>query len=83
MFKTLGEDIDAAIARDPAAHSRLEVVLYYPGLHAVLWHRLSHALWRRGFKVIARGLSQTSRFLTGIEIHPAAIIGRRFFIDHG
>lgn len=83
MFKTLGEDIDAAIARDPAAHSRLEVVLYYPGLHAVLWHRLSHALWRRGFKVIARGLSQTSRFLTGIEIHPAAVIGRRFFIDHG
>lgn len=83
MFKTLREDIDAAIARDPAARSRLEVLLCYPGLHAVLMHRVAHALWRRGFTLSARWLSQFSRFITGIEIHPAARIGRRFFIDHG
>ena len=83
MFKTLREDIDAAIARDPAARSRVEVLLCYPGLHAVLLHRVSHALWRRNFTLSARWLSQFSRFLTGIEIHPAAEIGHRFFIDHG
>lgn len=83
MFKTLREDIDAAIARDPAARSRAEVVICYPGLHAVLFHRVAHGLWQRGFTLFARWLSQFSRFLTGIEIHPAAKIGHRFFIDHG
>jgi serine O-acetyltransferase len=83
MFKTLREDIDAAIARDPAARSRAEVLICYPGLHALLFHRIAHALWNRGFYLFARWLSQFSRFMTGIEIHPGAIIGRRFFIDHG
>jgi serine O-acetyltransferase len=69
--------------RDPAARSALEVVLFYPGLHARWSHRLSHWLWKRNLKLLARGLSQVSRFLTGIEIHPGAAIGPRFFIDHG
>ncbi|GBD43500.1 Serine acetyltransferase [bacterium HR40] len=83
MFKTLREDIDSVLARDPAARSRLEVLLCYPGLHAVLFHRLAHALWSRGWRLTARLISQLSRFLTGIEIHPGAKIGRRLFIDHG
>ena len=83
MFKTLGEDIEAARARDPAARSKLEVLLLYPGLHALFAHRMSHALWRRGWRLTARWISQFARFLTGIEIHPAASIGRGFFIDHG
>ncbi len=83
MFKTLREDIDAAMARDPAARSRAEILLCYPGLHALLFHRVAHGLWRRGFRLGARWLSQVARFLTGIEIHPGAQIGRRFFIDHG
>lgn len=77
------EDITAARRRDPAAHSRLEVLLNYSGLHAVWAHRVSHWLWQRGLKLVARIVSQLSRFFTGIEIHPGAIIGRRFFIDHG
>lgn len=83
MFKTLREDIDAAMTRDPAARSRLEIVLCYPGLHAVLFHRLGHALWERNWRLLARVLSELGRFVTGIEIHPGAKIGRRFFIDHG
>lgn len=83
MFSALKEDIDAAMARDPAATSRLEVLLLYSGLHAVLLHRCAHALWTRGWRLAGRALSQFSRFVTGIEIHPAATIGRRFFIDHG
>jgi serine O-acetyltransferase len=83
MFKTLHEDIDAAMARDPAARSRLEIVVCYPGLHAVLFHRLSHALWIRGWRLLARVLSEVGRFLTGVEIHPGAKIGKGFFIDHG
>ncbi len=83
MFKSLGEDIDAMIARDPAARNRLEVVLLYPGFQALMFYRLSHALWRRGWCMLGRSVSQLGRWITGIEIHPGAKIGRRFFIDHG
>ena len=83
MFKSLREDVEAVFQRDPAARSRLEVVLCYPGIHALMLHRLAHALWRRRWVVAARCVSQLSRFMTGIEIHPGATIGRRFFIDHG
>src|SRR3954452_20351178 len=78
------EDLDAAIARDPAVDSRLEMALASPGLHAVWVHRISHRLWQRpGTRLLARLLSQFSRSVTGVEIHPGATIGRRFFIDHG
>lgn len=83
MFKTLREDIRVVAERDPAARSKLEVLLCYPGVHAVLMHRLAHRLWRGGWKVTARFLSNVGRFITGIEIHPGARIGCRFFIDHG
>lgn len=82
-FKHFAEEIDAIMARDPAARSRLEVALTYPGFHAVLWHRVSSALWRHNWRVLARFVSQAARILTGIEIHPGATIGRRLFIDHG
>ena len=82
-FKHFAEDIDSIMARDPAARSRLEVALTYPGFHAVLAHRLSHALYVRGWRLLARIVSQAARWLTGIEIHPGATIGRRLFIDHG
>lgn len=77
------EDIRAAKLRDPAARSGLEIALLYPGLHAVWSHRVAHALWTRGLRFPARALSQLTRAATGIEIHPGAVIGRRFFIDHG
>jgi len=77
------EEIDAILARDPAARSRWEVLTCYPGLHAVWLHRLAHALWQRRFFWLARWLSHLTRWLTGIEIHPGAKIGRRVFIDHG
>ena len=77
------EDITAAKLRDPAARSRLEIALLYPGLHAIWAHRVWHALWRRRVRFLARAGSQVTRWLTGIEIHPGAVIGRRFFIDHG
>lgn len=80
---TLGEDIDAAMRRDPAARTRAEVLLTYPGVHALIAHRLAHAIDRRGLRLIARVISHLSRMLTGIEIHPKATIGRRLFIDHG
>ena len=83
FFKRLKEDIDSFIARDPAARSRLEVILLYPGFHAIQVYRVSHWMWKREFHLVARILSQAARFFTGIEIHPGAIIGRRFFIDHG
>lgn len=83
IFKRIREDIDAFMARDPAAHSKLEVILCYPGLHALMCYRLSHGLWRRGWRVLARFVSHVGRILTAIEIHPAAKIGRRFVIDHG
>jgi serine O-acetyltransferase len=80
---SIREDIDVVLERDPAARTRVEVLLCYPGLHAVWIHRLSHRLWQWGFTTPARLLSHWARCLTGIEIHPAAVIGRRFFIDHG
>ncbi|MEW5869335.1 MAG: serine O-acetyltransferase [Chloroflexota bacterium] len=83
VFQTLHEDIQSVFDRDPAARSALEVLLCYPGLHAVWGHRLSHWLWLHNFKLLARWVSQLLRSLTGIEIHPGATIGQRFFIDHG
>jgi serine O-acetyltransferase len=83
MFKTLREDIRTVFARDPAARSTLEVIFCYPGLHALWFHRLAHFLWRHRLLFLARFLSHINRFLTGIEIHPGAKIGERFFIDHG
>lgn len=83
MLKRIKEDIACVFERDPAAQSVLEVVTTYPGFHAVLIHRASHLCWRADFKWLARFISHVSRWLTGIEIHPGAQIGRRFFIDHG
>jgi serine O-acetyltransferase len=83
VFKRLQEDLDAFMARDPAARSRIEVALCYPGFHALLFFRASHALWRRRFFLVARMVSHLGRLLTSIEIHPGANIGRRFVIDHG
>ncbi|QLH39113.1 MAG: serine O-acetyltransferase [Defluviicoccus sp.] len=83
VFKHLREDLDAFMARDPAARSRLEIVLCYPGFHALLHFRLASALWHRGLCLPARLVSQISRLITGIEIHPGATIGRRVVIDHG
>ncbi len=83
MFERLREDINSVYDRDPAARHALEILTCYPGLHAVLIYRLSHALWGVGLKWLARLTSHIGRFLTGIEIHPGATIGRRFFIDHG
>jgi serine O-acetyltransferase len=83
MFARLREDIDSILDRDPAAGSRLMVVLCYPGLHAVWMHRITSRLWRAKFRLLARLLSQWARLFTGIEIHPGAVLGRRVFIDHG
>lgn len=83
MFQRLREDINSVFDRDPAARNFLEVLTNYPGLHALLIHRLSHWLWRKNLKWLARTISSFSRWLTGVEIHPGATIGRRFFIDHG
>ncbi len=83
MFKTLREDIRTVFAEDPAARNILEVVFLYPGLHALWFHRLAHWLWEHRLRFFARSLSHYARFLTGVEIHPGAKIGRRFFIDHG
>ncbi len=83
MFSRLREDIACIFDRDPAARNLFEVLTTYPGLHAVLFHRLSHRLWGWGLLWLARMISALSRLLTGIEIHPGAVIGRRFFIDHG
>ena len=83
MFKRVKEDIATIFENDPAARSILEVVLTYSGLHATWSHRIAHWFFKRRFYFIARVISQISRFFTGIEIHPGAKIGRRFFIDHG
>jgi serine O-acetyltransferase len=83
MFNRLREDIHVVFARDPAARSAAEVVLCYPGLRAIWIHRIAHRLWERKARLLARLLSDLGRILTGIEIHPGARIGRRFFIDHG
>lgn len=81
--KDLKEDIDAVFTRDPAARNSMEVLLTYPGIHALILHRGAHCLWQHDYKFPARVISYGSRIITGIEIHPAAKIGRRFFIDHG
>lgn len=83
MWKILKEDVEVVFDQDPAARSYLEVILTYSGLHAIWAHRLAHAFYKRKLYFIARVISQISRFFTGIEIHPGAKIGRRFFIDHG
>lgn len=83
MFKQLKEDVQCVFERDPAARNWFEVITTYPGVHALQIHRLSHRLWTMGLKWLARWLSMLGRWLTGIEIHPGAKIGRRFFIDHG
>ena len=83
MFKNWREDIRTVFAKDPAARSLPEVIFCYPGLHALWYHRWANFLWRHRFRFLARFFSHISRFLTGIEIHPGAKIGRRFFIDHG
>lgn len=83
MFRTLRRDVQAVFDRDPAARTLWEVLLLYPGLHAIWLHRLAHALWRSGFYFLARLISNISRWWTGIEIHPGAKIGPGFFIDHG
>ena len=83
MFTRVLEDLDNALVKDPAARNRLEVLLAYPGVHAVWGYRVAHLLWRFNLKLLARIFSNWVRTATGIEIHPAATIGRRFFIDHG
>jgi serine O-acetyltransferase len=83
MWQTLKEDVRTIFERDPAVRSAWEVVLAYPGFHAILLHRLAHWLWQRNITTLARFVSHIARFLTGIEIHPGATLGRRFFIDHG
>ncbi len=83
VFRTLRRDIDSVLERDPAARSKLEVLLLYPGLHAIWSHRLAHWLWIHRLRLFGRWVSQVTRDLTGIEIHPGATIGSGFFIDHG
>ena len=83
MFSKIKEDIAVVFDRDPAARHTFEVITTYPGVHAIIMHRISHGLSNRGFKWLARVLSNVARLFTGIEIHPGATIGRRFFIDHG
>ena len=83
MLKQIIEDLDTALRRDPSARNRLEIALTFPGIHAVWGHRIAHFLWRRRLKLLARIYANWVRTVTGIEIHPAAKIGRRFFIDHG
>jgi len=83
IFKTIKQDLETALLRDPAARNKLEVFLTYPGIHALWGHRISHWLWNRKFKLASRIYSNWIRTITGIEIHPAAKIGKRFFIDHG
>jgi serine O-acetyltransferase len=83
IFKHLRDEIDAIIERDPAARTRLEVVLCYPGFHALLYHRVANWAWRGNWRLLGRFVSHIGRVLTGIEIHPAAKIGKRLFIDHG
>lgn len=83
LISWIREDVATVLERDPAAKSRLEVFLCYSGLHALWFYRINHWLWNRGFFLLGRWLSQCARFLTGIEVHPGARIGRRLFIDHG
>ncbi|HPQ16987.1 MAG TPA: serine O-acetyltransferase, partial [Bryobacteraceae bacterium] len=83
MFRAIKEQIDTIFRQDPAATSVFEIIFCYPGFHAILMHRVAHRFYKWGMRGFARFISQISRALTGIEIHPGAKIGRRFFIDHG
>jgi serine O-acetyltransferase len=83
LIALIRDDVSTAIRRDPAARSSLEVILTYPGVHALWVHRVAHHWWRRGWKLPARILAASARRRTGVEIHPGAVIGRRVFIDHG
>lgn len=83
LISLIREDIAAVKKKDPAARSTIEIILFYAGFHAIFMHRISNFLWRKKFFLLAKGISHISRFFTGIEIHPAAKIGRRLFIDHG
>jgi serine O-acetyltransferase len=83
LFRQIREDVGCVRMRDPAARSELETLLLYPGIHAIIWHRIANRLWRGGWRFPGRLVSWMSRFLTNIDIHPGATIGRRFFIDHG
>lgn len=83
LFKNIAYDIKAVLERDPAARNAVEVLLLYPGVKAVIWHRAAHFLYKHKMKFLARWVSQTTRFFTGIEIHPGAVLGRGVFIDHG
>ncbi|MCG8378349.1 MAG: serine O-acetyltransferase, partial [Proteobacteria bacterium] len=83
MFSTIKEEIDVIFERDPAARSVLETIFTCPGFQAILFHRFNHCLWKNKLYLLARMAAHIARFLTGIEIHPGAVIGRRFFIDHG
>ena len=83
MLRQIKDDVRIAMEKDPAARNFIEVLLLYPGVHALISYRMAHNLWNMGFNFLARALSQFSRWITGIEIHPAAKIGNRFFIDHG
>jgi serine O-acetyltransferase len=83
MFEQMRRDVRTVLERDPAAQSPLEVVLCYPGVHAIWFHRLAHPLWKAGWRTLARFLSHISRFMTGVEVHPAAVLGPGLFIDHG
>ena len=82
MFRRMRSDVQCILDRDPAARNRWEVITCYPGLHAIWMHRVAHACWTSGFKWLGRGISHFSRWLTGIEIHPGAVIGDRVFFDH-
>ena len=83
MFSRIREDVSCVFDHDPAARNTFDVLTTYPGIHAVLMHRFTHGLWTAGLKWLARVFSNIARWYTGIEIHPGAVIGRRFFIDHG
>jgi serine O-acetyltransferase len=83
VWSLLSEDLACVATRDPAARNRFEVLFTYPGVHAVIWHRIANRLWTRGWKSCARFLSWLGRFLTNVDIHPGATVGHRFFIDHG
>ncbi len=83
MFKAIGQDLRAVFERDPAARNRVEVILTYAGFQALMFHRIAHRLWMMNLRLLGRLLAQFSRWITGVEIHPGAIIGHGFFIDHG
>ena len=83
MFKAIGQDLDAVFERDPAARSRVEVILTYAGFQALMFHRVAHRLWTMRLRLLGRVIAQVSRWITGVEIHPGAKIGHGFFIDHG